>query len=264
MNVSPSGFYAWQTRESSARDLDDQELLKKITKVYWESEGRYGSPRVFKALKADGIAIGEKRVARLMQKAGLIARCMKVVKRTPNLKAFQRSGENLLLDQAMPTGINQVWVGDITYIKLNNQWRYLATVMDLYSRRIIAWSLSDNRRAELTIRALKLALRKRNYPKGLIFHSDRGIEYLSNEYRNELKRYGVQQSFNRAYHCTDNAFMESFFHSLKGELIRGTDFKSDASLRAGLANYINGFYNTTRLHSSINYLSPIEYERRAA
>jgi transposase InsO family protein len=189
---------------------------------------------------------------------------MKVVKRTPNLKAFQRSGENLLLDKAMPNAINQVWVGDITYTKLNNQWRYLATVMDLYSRRIIAWSLSDNRKAELTIRALKLALRKRNYPKGLIFHSDRGIEYLSNEYRNELKQHGIQQSFNRAYHCTDNAFMESFFHSLKGELIRGAHFKNDASLRSELANYINGFYNKTRLHSSINYMSPIEYERRAA
>ncbi len=199
-----------------------------------------------------------------MQKAGLIARCMKVVKRTPNLKAFQRSGENLLLDKAMPSGINQVWVGDITYIKLNNQWRYLATVMDLYSRRIIAWSLSDNRKAELTIRALKLALRKRNYPKGLIFHSDRGIEYLSNEYRNELKQHGIQQSFNQAYHCADNAFMESFFHSLKGELIRGAHFKNDESLRSELANYINGFYNATRLHSSINYRSPIEYERRAA
>jgi transposase InsO family protein len=177
-----------------------------------------------------------------MQKAGLIARCMKVVKRTPNLKAFQRSGENLLFDKAMPNAINQVWAGDITYIKLNNQWRYLATVMDLYSRRIIAWSLSDNRKAELTIRALKLALRKRNYPKGLIFHSDRGIEYLSNEYRNEMKQHGIQQSFNRAYHCTDN----------------------DASLRSELANHINGFYNKTRLHSSINYMSPIEYERRAA
>lgn len=262
--MSPSGFYAWQNREASARELDDQQLLKKITEVYWESEGRYGSPRVFNALKAEGFAVGEKRVARLMRKTGLIARCMKIVKRTPNLKAFQRSGENLLLDSAMPTGVNQVWVGDITYIKLNHQWRYLATVMDLYSRRIIAWSLSDNRKAELTIRALRLALCKRNYPKGLIFHSDRGIEYLSNDYRNELKRFGIQQSFNRAYHSTDNAFMESFFHSLKGELIRGKVFKDDASLRAELANYINGFYNTVRLHSSIDYMSPIEYARRAA
>lgn len=262
--MSPSGFYAWRSREACKRDLENQQLLEEITRIYWESEGRYGSPRVFEQLKEQGYSIGRKRVERLMRGAGLVARCMKVVRHTPKLKQFQRDGSNLLLAMSKPTQPNQVWVGDVTYIKLNGKWQYLATVMDLYSRRILGWSLSDNRRSELTITALGYALKKRGYPKGLIFHSDRGIEYLSYEYRDKLKQHGIRQSFNRPYHCTDNAFMESFFHSLKGELIRGTQFKTVKELRLALSRYINGFYNNRRLHSSLNYMSPMEYEKRAA
>lgn len=264
LGVSTSGFYAWRGRRVSARAVEDRRLLEEITRVYWSSEGRYGSPRVYKALKERGFSVGKKRVERLMRGSGLVARCMKVVRRTPGLKRFQRDGSNLLLEMSMPSAANQIWVGDVTYLKLNGKWQYLATVMDLYSRRILGWSLSDNRKTELTITALKYALKKRNNPKGLIFHSDRGIEYLSHEYRDELKRHGIRQSFNRPYHSTDNAFMESFFHSVKGELIRGSYYKKVKDLRAALSRYINGFYNKERLHSSLNYMSPTEYERRAA
>lgn len=262
--MSFSGFYSWCNRQASAREVEDEDLLRHITKIYWQSEGRYGSPRVFNALKNEGFRIGRKRVERLMKQAGLVARCVKVCRRMPKLKTFQKDGQNLLLDMVKPDSCNQVWVGDITYLKLNGKWQYLATIMDLYSRRIVAWSLSTGRKASLTIKVLKSAIRKRGANPGLIFHSDRGIEYLSYDYRDALKAHGIKQSFNRAGQCTDNAFMESFFHTLKGELIRKSVYKSAKQLRRALATYINGFYNRVRLHSALGYLSPMEYERQAA
>jgi putative transposase len=264
LGVSPSGYYAWCEREASKRAKEDRRLLEKITEVYQASEGRYGSPRVFNALKKQGFLIGRKRVERLMREAGLVARCVKVVRRMPGLKRFQKDGSNLLLDLSKPSGPDQVWVGDVTYLKLKGQWQYLATVMDLHSRRILGWSLSSNRRTDLTLAALRNAMRKRNQPKDVVFHSDRGIEYLSYEFRDALKRANFRQSFNRPGCCTDNAYMESFFHSLKCELIRGTIFKSVEMLRTELSKYINKFYNSKRAHTSLGYISPIEYERRAA
>lgn len=264
LTVSASGYYAWRTRQESARAGDDRELLEEITRIYWLSQGRYGSPRVFQALKSKGYLIGRKRVERLMREAGLVARCFKVVRRTPNLKNFQHAGCNVLLDMAKPTGCNQVWVGDVTYLKLNGRWQYLSTVMDLYSRRIIGWSLSEHRRTELTITSLTHALKRRGYPNNLIFHSDRGIEYLGYEFREVLREYAIKQSFNRPGHCGDNAFMESFFHTLKGELIRQSIYKNVKMLRRALSGYINGFYNGVRMHSSIGYVSPIQYEQRHA
>lgn len=237
-------------------------MLKHIIHIFEKSHTRYGSPRVFQALRREGIYIGKKRVERLMKSAGLKARCYRVVRHAQKLKQFQQAGDNLLINRQAPTGLNQVWVGDITYLKINGKWQYLSTVMDVYSRRIIGWSLSSHRRAELTIQTLEHALRKRGYPRGIIFHGDRGIEYLSNEFKNCLKEHQIKQSFNRAYHCTDNAFMESFYHSLKGELIRKTRYKSVKQLRRALSGYINGFYNKVRMHSSIGYLSPIQYEQQ--
>lgn len=219
---------------------------------------------MIKALKRQHILVGKTRVERLMREAGLVARCVKVCRRMPKLKQFQKGGNNLLLDMAFPKGCNEVWVGDITYLKLNGQWLYLATIMDLYSRRILSWSLSKDRKTSLTIKVLQSAIKKRNIKKGLIFHSDRGIEYLGYDFRDELRKHGIRQSFNRAGHCTDNAFMESFFHSLKGELIRNSDYKTERQLRRSLASYINGFYNRVRLHSGIDYMAPIEYERLKA
>lgn len=264
LGVSTSGYYAWRYRKASKRHLEDQVLLKEITKICWASKGRYGSPRIFQALKNKSFCVGKKRVERLMREAGLKARCVKVARRTPKLKQFQQAGANLLLEMSKPSACNQVWVGDVTYLKLNGRWQYLSTVMDLYSRRIIGWSLSHHRRAELTMTSLTHALRRRGFPKGLVFHSDRGIEYLAYDFRAVLKQHGIRQSFNRAGHCTDNAFMESFFHTLKGELIRGSKYNSVSELRNALAGYINGFYNRVRMHSSISYLSPIQLEQCTA
>lgn len=199
-----------------------------------------------------------------MREAGLKGRVVKVTRRQPGLKRFRAQGENLLMQIGKPTATNQAWVGDVTYLKLNGQWQYLATVMDLHSRRILAWSLSSTRTTELTAGVLIKALKRRKYPKGLLFHSDRGIEYTGLEYGRLLKRHGIRQSFNRPGKCTDNAYMESFFHSLKAELIRGNHYESERQLRTELAGYINQFYNTARLHSGLGYSSPIEYEQRAA
>ena len=261
LGVSTSGFYAWKKREASKRYHEDQELLEIISEIFWQSEGRYGSPRVHQALLSKGIHVGRKRVERLMREAGLRARVVCVTRRQPGLKRFKARGDNLRLKMEAPEAINQVWVADVTYLKLNGQWQYLATVMDVYSRRIIGWSLSASRTMELTCAALRYALRKRGYPKGVIFHTDRGVEYTGDDFQQLLKQQGFRHSVNRPGHCTDNAHMESFYHSLKTELIRGSVFKSVKAMRRALAKYINRFYNAVRLHSGLDYFSPIQYER---
>jgi len=199
-----------------------------------------------------------------MREAGLQARVMLVTRHQPGLKRFQARGDNLRLQMNEPEAINQVWVADVTYLKLKGQWQYLATVMDLYSRRIIGWSLSTSRTMKLTCAALKYALRKRGYPTGVLFHTDRGVECKEDDFQRLLKQYGFRHSLNRPGHCTDNAHMESFYHSLKTELIRGSVFKNAKAMRRALARYINIFYNAVRLHSSLGYLSPVQYEKGQA
>lgn len=261
LNITRSGFYAWEKREASKHYHEDQKLLKRITEIYHKGEGRYGSPRVYKKLVEQGIKVGRKRVERLMREAGLKGRVVRVTRRQPGLKRFKAKGENLLRTMDKPIAINQVWVADVTYLKVNGRWQYLATVMDLYSRRILGWSLSPTRTTALTRAALTYALKKRGYPREVLFHTDRGIEYTGGEFQKLLRENGFRHSLNRPGHCTDNAFMESFFHSLKAELIRGTVYRGVKELRRELATYINQFYNTVRLHSGLDYVSPIEYER---
>ena len=261
LDVSRSGFYAWESRQAAPRYHDDQILLEMISHIYWSSEGRYGSPRVYKALKAQGVGVSKKRVARLMREAGLVGRVTQVTRRQPGLKRFKAAGENLLLGIDAVDELNQVWVADVTYIKVKKKWCYLATVMDRYSRRVIGWSLGRRRTTELTENALTYALKKRGYPEGVILHTDRGIEYTNHSFQRLLKRHHFKHSLNRPGHCTDNAFMESFYHSLKGELIRGTIYKGFHALQKDLGRYINKFYNAVRLHSGLDYLSPVEFER---
>jgi len=198
-----------------------------------------------------------------MKEAGLKGRVVRVTRRQPGLKRFQAKGENLLRKLAKPTGINQVWVADVTYLKANGRWQYLATVMDLYSRRIIGWSLSSTRTTKLTRTAMQYALKKRRFPKKVMLHTDRGIEYTGGEFQKLLNQHEFKHSLNRPGYCTDNAFMESFFHSLKAELIRGTVYNGVKQLRKALIKYINKFYNSVRLHSGLDYLAPIEFEQRA-
>ncbi len=258
--MSKSGFYAWESRESSKRYVEDQELLKRVTKIFEKSEGRYGSPRIHAELKNKGIFVSRKRIERLMREAGMKGRVARVTRRAPGCKRFHSRGSNLLLDMERPTQIDQVWVSDVTYLKVKGRWQYLATVMDLYSRRILGWSLSTSRTQKLTCSALMYALKKRCFPRGVLFHTDGGIEYRANEFQEVLNKYKFRHSVNRPGYCTDNAFMESFFHSLKAELIRGNTYNTMNELRKALSAYINKFYNSIRLHSGLDYKSPIEYE----
>jgi transposase InsO family protein len=260
--VSRSGFYAWVARDGSKRQRNDEELGERIERIYHDSGGRYGSPRVHQVLKREGIRCSNKRVARLMREHGLRARVSRLFRRGPGMvrRFFAKTG-NLRLEQPEPTRADQIWVGDLTYLRLGKRWRYLATVMDLFSRRIVGWTLSRNRTAEVTLRALKRAIALRDPKPGLLFHSDRGIEYSSYSYQDFLKAKGIVPSMNRPRNCQDNAHMESFFHSLKAELTHRRSYESDAELNASMAGYIDRFYNTKRVHSSLGYHSPVEYER---
>jgi len=263
LKVSRSGYYAWLKRNRSLRAREDEQLSTKIIKIHNDSRGTYGSPRVYKALKKQGVKVGKKRVERLMQAHWLQGRVVKVIQR-PGLNRFTKRGSNLRLDQPAPTRINQVWVSDVTYIKTGNKNRYLIVIMDLFSRKILSWRLSKTRTIQDTLTVLKRAVSDRRPPDDLIFHTDRGIEFTGHAFRDALLKNKMRPSVNRAGYCTDNAHMESYFHSLKTELIRGRQFTTMNDLRYALNSYINHFYNKKRLHSGIGYNSPIEYENIAA
>jgi transposase InsO family protein len=261
-DVTRGGYYAWRRRPASVRDEQDRQLLKRIMAIHAASDGTYGSPRIHRALQQAGVAVARKRVARLMRQNELRARALKLYRRHPGTRIFFLGIPNRArLHQV--TGSDQIWVGDITYLRLNEHWVYLAAVMDLYSRRIVGWSLGTDRDARLTIRALNRAAASRQPKTGLIFHSDRGIEYAAYEFRTRLAALGIEQSMNRRGRPTDNAHMESFFHSMKSDVIHGCRFTKIDELREVVRRYI-AFYNQRRLHSSLDYRSPVDYENAAA
>lgn len=264
LDVSPGGFYKWRDRGLSNRAKANQVLLEKIQRIYDDSRGSYGSPRVHAQLRRDGEKVSRSRVERLMRTAGIVGKAARIYRRHASVKPFHTSLPNLRLNRPEPKAINEQWVGDVTYLKVCGEWRYLAVVMDLYSRRIIGWKLSKNRTAEVTRAVLRQALRNRKVRPGLIFHTDRGVEYGAWLMQNELKKHGLLSSMNRAESVTDNAHMESFFRSMKTETTKGIEFKSEHELRMALSSYINEFYNVTRLHSGLDYKTPIECDRMAA
>lgn len=264
LKVSRSGYYAYINRSESKRAKEDKKLTASIKAIHEDSREIYGSPRVYKTLKKQGVSIGKKRVERLMRAQGLQGRVVKVTRRQPGLKRFKERGENLRLNQPEATNINQIWVSDITYIKVKETYRFLTVIMDIHSRRVLSWSLTNDRTTKETSAVLKRAIRERQPQAGLIFHTDRGIEFTGKVFRKVLSQNGMHASVNRPGYCTDNGHMESFFHSLKAELIRGRKFNSLAELRYALNSYINHFYNKKRLHSGIGYCSPMEYEKQVA
>jgi putative transposase len=261
--VSPSGFYAWSQREPCERALRDQDLLPRVQKIHADSRGFYGSPRIKHALSQQGTEVSQGTVARVMRSARLQGRSARLYRRSRVAqRAFFTSIANAQRGVQLER-VNQIWVGDVTYLRVSGQWRYLAVVMDKFSRRIIGWSISKQRDAALTNEAMGHALRNRKPEIGLIFHSDRGIEYAAWAYRQKLSRHGVVQSMNRPGQMNDNAHMESFFHSMKTEELYGKTFACDDTLQNTLLSYIQ-FYNQQRLHSSIGYRSPATFERRQA
>jgi len=256
--VSRDGYYSWKRRGKCQRRYEDEWLSDEISHVYESSGKLYGSPKVHESLKRKGIYTGQKRIARIMRENGQKARVAKVYKRDPGRKAHFTSIPNRQL-QSKVDDCNQVWVGDLTYLKVGRENRYLAVVMDKHSRRVVGWSYGRKKNTELTLSAFRQAVRNRDISEGLVFHSDRGAEYAAFTYQEKLVKYGVIQSMNRPGKMNDNAVMESFFHSLKAERIHDQVFRSDSDLRGAISGYVH-FYNQSRLHSSLGYMSPVEFE----
>jgi len=256
--VSPRSFYSWIERGKSDRESEDEELIKHIIFEFYRSDEIYGSPKIHKELQKQGIFVAQKRVARLMREHGLQAKKSRIYRLKPGTKKFYSDIPNVVWSKEI-TGPNQVWVGDITFIKVSGEWHYLAMVLDVFSRKIIGWSLGWEKSAELTVRALKSAVKNRGLHRGLIFHSDRGAEYGAYRMRKVLENYGIQQSMNRVDVMNDNAYIESFFLQLKTERIKGREFNTESDLRKTIQDY-ELWYNCIRSHSSIGYLSPDQYE----
>lgn len=260
--VSRSGFYAWLKRSASSRVKENVALRDHIGRIHKQSHEAYGSPRIYAALMQQGIICGRHRVARLMREMGLAGRASRLYWSNAGNHAFFQRHRNERLTMGVPSATNQLWVGDVTFIRTGAGWQYLAVVMDMFSRRIIGWALANHRKASLTCAALRMAIRERKPMQGLWFHSDRGIEYAALEYQALLRQHGMKPSMNRPRQCTDNAHMESFFHSLKSEWIHGNRFKGGDDLKQAVKHYIDGFYNPVRLHSGIGYMSPMTMEAK--
>ena len=260
--VTRGGYYAWCGREPSERALEDEGLRVRILAIFEASEGTYGSPRIHEALRQAGVRVGCKRVARLMREQALKGRLARIYRRLPGTRRFFGDIPNRVLE-VTTTAPGQVWVGDVTYIKVGGGWRYLAVVLDRHSRRVLGWRLGSRRDLTLTLKALNRAVARRRLPAGLIFHSDRGVEYSAYAFRARLAALGITQSMKRPRELGDNAFIESFFHSMKAEAIHARVFPHDHALREAVARYIRR-YNLTRLHSSLGYRSPIDYEKTVA
>lgn len=256
--VTAPGYYAWRRRGESARRKQDRVLLDRIHAIFEYSRGTYGSPRIHRVLRAAGDRVSRRRVERLLREAGLRARVAKLYRANPGLHGFFTSIPNHQLHR-LATGADQVWVGDITYLKVPGGWRYLAVVMDRYSRRVVGWSLGRFKDARLTLAALNRAVFHRRPGPGLIFHTDRGIEYAAYAFRRRLAQLGFVQSMNRPGEVADNAHMESFFHSMKADVVHGVSFASHEALDRRVRSYIP-YYNGVRLHSGLGYRSPIDYE----
>ena len=264
LGVSVSGYFAWRTRPPSQHDRQDAVLITHIRSAFAMSNGTYGSPRMTRELQDEGVIVGRHRVARLMRESGLHARMKRRFRRTTDSHHAWPIAPNLLGQDFTATRSNQKWVADISYVWTREGWLYLAVVLDLFSRRVVGWATSDRLHKELALTALRRAIAVRRPRTGLIHHADRGSQYCSVAYRSELRRHGIRTSMSGKGNCYDNAPVESFFKTLKSELVWRTVFQSRHQATAAIGRYVEGFYNPVRRHSTLDYISPIAFERRAA
>jgi putative transposase len=261
LGVSRSGYYAWQGRPESARKRSDRELTLEVAAVHQESRGTYGSPRVHAELRARGRCVSEKRVARLMRQQGLAARRTRRFVRTTDSNHAHPVAPNVVDRDFLPPKPNCTWAADITYVWTGEGWLYLAVVLDLFSRRVVGWAMGERIDRQLVLRALAMALVGR--PAPALHHSDRGSQYASEDYRRLLEERGITCSMSRRGNCYDNAVVESFFSTLKLELVYTRSFQTREEAYQALFEYMEVFYNRRRRHSALGYLSPAEYEKAA-
>jgi transposase InsO family protein len=263
LDVSRSGYYAWKDRKMSQRTKDNERLIEMIKQVFISSRKTYGSPRVFKQLQTDGVCCGRNRVARLMRREHIVAQRQRRYKRSTQTLRNRINADNILNREFHVERPNKVWASDITAFWTGSGWMHLAVVMDLYSRRIIGWSLNIQMTQELTQNALTMAIANRKITNRIIHHSDQGSQYGSDEYQQILKERNMICSMSRKGDCYDNAVVESFFKTLKAELTHERVFKSREEARSAIFEYIEIFYNRTRLHSTLGYRSPVEFETKS-
>lgn len=262
--VSRSGYYAWKSRSPTQQQRANAELLDTVRAIHKASRGTYGRPRLLRALRHAGMECSSERLRRLMLKNGITSKHRRKYRATTNSKHKMAVAENLLKRDFTADDANHVWVADTTFIATREGWMYLAAVLDVFSRTIVGWAMGSENSRHLCLRALDMATARRKPKAGLIHHSDRGSTYASDDYQRRLKSAGMVCSMSAKGDCWDNAMMESFFHTLKVELIRDVAFSTRADASTTVFEYIEVFYNRQRLHSSLGFTSPADYERNKA
>lgn len=258
--VSASGFHQWRRRGTGKREQRDHELLRVIEDIHRSSRGTYGSPRILAQLQGIGFTASKQRVERLMRKHGIRSKTKKKFRVTTDSKHKLPVAENVLNRDFSPKAANKVWAGDITYVWTEEGWLFLAVILDLFSRQVVGWSMDERITKELTCGALRMAFSRRNPPKGLLHHSDRGSQYAAAAYRRLLEARGVVCSMSRKGNCWDNAVVESFFHTIKTEMIHWERFQTREEAKRKIFEWIEVFYNRNRLHSALGYMTPVQYE----
>jgi len=260
IGASRSGYYGWRRQPQSKRQKDNEKILMEIRESHKNSRRAYGSPRITEDLQAKGMRCSENRVARLMKVHGIVGKAKKKFKATTNSKHNLPVAENLLNQNFVTEKPNTVWASDITYIQTLEGWLYLIVILDLYSRQVVGWAMSDRLTADFVVKALYQAIGRRRPASGCILHSDRGVQYASTDFRNVLKAYGFIQSMSRKGNCYDNAVAESFFHTLKTEHVYEYRYETRAEAMQSIFEYIEMFYNRQRRHSALGYRSPVSFE----
>ena len=264
LEVSTSGYYAWLSRPQSARQVRDEEVTRAIKDIHRGRCTVYGSPRVHRELRRRGHCVGRHRVARLMRLHGVCAQVKRRRVKTTDSTHKLPVADNLLDRAFTASEPNRKWVGDISYIPTEEGWLYLAIVLDLFARKVVGWAMDDNMRTQLVSRALDMATQSRKPPLGLLFHSDRGSQYASDDFQKKLRDKRMICSMSRKAECWDNSPMESFFGTLKQELVYLTVFKTRQEAKTAIFEYIEAFYNRERLHSTLGFVTPLEYETNSA